>query len=176
MASNFGFVYVLSNECMPGIYKIGMTDRSPRQRAAELSSATAVPCDFEVVCTGEVFDALSVERSLHQQHAEYRVSDGREFFRLDFAALFSLVEQVEQLADSCGGLFCEVAGFRIRQAWHAEQATHAVESKRNARIQTMEAFFSQSADLPEWDDPTGFNGFGDIKRVGFCFDDDDIPF
>lgn len=38
-----GWVYILSNEYMPGIYKIGMTTNSPEARAKELSSATGVP-------------------------------------------------------------------------------------------------------------------------------------
>ena len=32
MAAEYGFVYVLRNECMPGIYKIGLTSRAPSQR------------------------------------------------------------------------------------------------------------------------------------------------
>ena len=32
-----GFIYLLSHELMPGIYKIGFTSRSPDTRAAELS-------------------------------------------------------------------------------------------------------------------------------------------
>lgn len=43
-----GWVYVLSNPCMPGIYKIGMTTTSPEVRARELSSATGVPAPFKV--------------------------------------------------------------------------------------------------------------------------------
>ena len=36
-----GYVYVLSNESMPGIYKVGMTGRSVEERAKELSKMTA---------------------------------------------------------------------------------------------------------------------------------------
>ena len=43
MAAEYGFVYVLRNECMPGIYKIGMTARPPSQRRDELSAATSAP-------------------------------------------------------------------------------------------------------------------------------------
>ena len=43
-----GWVYVLSNEFMPGIYKIGMTTTSPATRAKELSSATGVPAPFKI--------------------------------------------------------------------------------------------------------------------------------
>ncbi|WP_220385717.1 GIY-YIG nuclease family protein, partial [Klebsiella pneumoniae] len=43
-----GWVYVLSNPCMPGIYKVGMTTTSPEVRARELSSATGVPAPFKI--------------------------------------------------------------------------------------------------------------------------------
>lgn len=82
MASNYGFVYVLRNECMPGIYKIGMTDRAPSQRAEELSNATAAPIPFDVVCFAEVNEAVRVEREMHARLSEFRVSQNREFFAL----------------------------------------------------------------------------------------------
>ncbi|MDC0850100.1 GIY-YIG nuclease family protein [Pseudomonas aeruginosa] len=46
--SGYGFVYVLTSPAMPGLYKVGATTRSPRQRAEELSRGTGVPheCGF----------------------------------------------------------------------------------------------------------------------------------
>jgi hypothetical protein len=80
--ANYGFVYILSNSSMPNIYKIGYTDRSPMQRADELSRSTSVPTNFEVVAYGEVDDAQSVEREFHEIYADYRISSNREFFKL----------------------------------------------------------------------------------------------
>lgn len=97
MASNYGFVYVLRNECMPGIYKIGMTDRAPSTRCNEISCATAAPLPFEIVCFAEVMNPREVERDLHQAFGAKRLSPDREFFALtgdDFAPLFArLVEE-----------------------------------------------------------------------------------
>jgi hypothetical protein len=38
-----GYIYVLTNPNMPGLVKIGYTQRLPRERANELSRATGVP-------------------------------------------------------------------------------------------------------------------------------------
>lgn len=78
--STYGFVYVLRNVCMPGIYKIGMTDRAQSQRAEELSNGTAIPTPFEVVCFAEVNEAIKVEREMHARLDEFRVEPNREFF------------------------------------------------------------------------------------------------
>lgn len=77
---NYGFVYMLINRCMPGIYKLGCTERSPHARAEELSKASGVPAQFLVLCYIEVADFQRIERELHQHLAPLRVSAGREFF------------------------------------------------------------------------------------------------
>ena len=84
----YGFVYVLRNEYLPGIYKIGMTRRDPGQRCVEVSSATGVPDAFEIVCCGNVRNPYQFEREVHEAFSNCRVSRRREFFRLhDFYAM-----------------------------------------------------------------------------------------
>jgi len=78
--SQIGFVYILVNEYMPDVYKVGCTERSPHERAAELSKGTGVPDPFQVLCYMEVRDFQSVERALHAWLAQFRISDNREFF------------------------------------------------------------------------------------------------
>ena len=79
--SNFGFVYILSNACMPDIIKIGCSERSPHARAAELSASTSVPIDFRVLCYAEFENFQNVERQMHQWCASQRVNSRREFFQ-----------------------------------------------------------------------------------------------
>lgn len=43
-----GWVYVLTNPYMPGIYKIGMTTNEPEFRANQISQGTGIPAPFEV--------------------------------------------------------------------------------------------------------------------------------
>jgi hypothetical protein len=81
---NYGFIYCLGNETMPGIYKIGMTERAPSQRCFELSSSTSAAMPFSLLCFGEVDNAKIVERELHDHFAGYRVNKAREFFRVHY--------------------------------------------------------------------------------------------
>lgn len=75
-----GFVYVMENENMPGIYKIGMTTNSPEARAKELSSATGVPSQFSVLAAFHSQNPRVDEKLVHQVFSDHRVSDSREFF------------------------------------------------------------------------------------------------
>lgn len=85
-----GFVYALSNDKMPGIYKVGCTERSPRERAAELSKASGVPVPFEVLFYLEARDFQTVERKFHEWLADCRVSPDREFFECDLKHLVGI--------------------------------------------------------------------------------------
>jgi hypothetical protein len=53
LQSGQGFVYVLTNEAMPGFIKIGKTYSSVKQRILELSRSSAVPLPFECYYAAE---------------------------------------------------------------------------------------------------------------------------
>lgn len=92
-----GFVYVLSNECMPGIYKIGMTKHSPELRAKEISAATGVPQPFKVVAAFHSNNPASDEKLIHKALASERLSDNREFFKLGDKELPDLLSEIRAL-------------------------------------------------------------------------------
>ncbi|MBZ9752707.1 GIY-YIG nuclease family protein [Deinococcus sp. HMF7604] len=76
-----GYVYVLSNESLPGVLKVGMTSRDPFTRAAELTT-TGLPMPFRVEFCLMTERPSALELALHQQFAAQRVQAGREFFRV----------------------------------------------------------------------------------------------
>jgi hypothetical protein len=76
-----GFVYILTNQYFAyDVFKIGCTERSPHERAAELSKSTGVPAPFEVLCYMEVENFQLAERAVHEWLKNYRISSNREFF------------------------------------------------------------------------------------------------
>lgn len=75
-------IYVLTNEAMPGLVKIGFTEFL-EDRIKSLSAHSGVPLPFECYYAAEVDDMTRVERLLHQLFSEHRVNPKREFFRLD---------------------------------------------------------------------------------------------
>jgi hypothetical protein len=98
--SKYGFVYILQSSAMPGVYKVGMTERSPHQRAIELSQGTGIPVAYEVAFYGETHRAAIWERHVHRELAQYRVSDSREFFKVPLAAIIKSIEGDGELLSS----------------------------------------------------------------------------
>lgn len=74
-------VYVLTNESMPGLIKIGRTNGDLASRIRGLYQ-TGVPLPFELFFACEVRDSAFVEAQLHDAFGDHRVSKNREFFRL----------------------------------------------------------------------------------------------
>jgi len=88
-----GFIYVMSNDSMPGLLKIGGTERHPEQRARELSG-TGVPTPFVVEFALFVKDWKLCESYVHDCLSEKRESKRREFFRISLnEAVFSVVRE-----------------------------------------------------------------------------------
>lgn len=80
---SFGIVYVLTNPAIPGLVKIGQTERgSAEVRMAELYS-TGVPVPFECEFAARVNNPDAVESALHQAFAPNRINPKREFFQIE---------------------------------------------------------------------------------------------
>jgi len=76
------FVYILINEAMPGLVKIGRTTTSVKQRISELNQPAGIPLPFTCYYAARVEDCVRVEKKLHEAFGDHRVRDRREFFRL----------------------------------------------------------------------------------------------
>ena len=78
-------VYTLTNQAMPGLVKIGMTDRDDVRRRMSDLYTTRVPMPFECVAAREIDyqDAQRVESALHTVFGPNRVNASREFFQID---------------------------------------------------------------------------------------------
>jgi hypothetical protein len=75
-------VYILTNEAMPGLIKIGLTNSTVEQRMITLDN-TSVPLPFECYYAARVSDSAKIERALHVGLGDHRVRNSREFFRID---------------------------------------------------------------------------------------------
>jgi Putative bacterial sensory transduction regulator/T5orf172 domain len=78
-----GIVYVLTNEAMPGLVKIGMTDDAASSTGMGPLCSAAVPLPFAVAYACRVENAHEVERSLHVAFEPQRIDATREYFRID---------------------------------------------------------------------------------------------
>jgi hypothetical protein len=76
-----GFVYIMINPAMRGLVKIGLTERTSKERAKDLRG-TGVPDDFIVIYDELVTDCNFVERRLHARFDDYRYQPNREFFQI----------------------------------------------------------------------------------------------
>jgi hypothetical protein len=86
-----GWIYILANSSMSGILKIGRTDRTPSERADELSAATGVPTPFLIVWEEETGDSAAAEAEIHRLLADHRINLGREFFKIDTKSAIQIV-------------------------------------------------------------------------------------
>lgn len=83
--SDYGIVYLLVNECMPGLVKIGKTSRKDMAARLRELYTTGVPLPFECryACRVKLSHMDELESALHRAFAPDRVNNSREFFRID---------------------------------------------------------------------------------------------
>ena len=96
-----GIVYVLTNEAMPGMVKIGMTNRNDiKSRLGELYT-TGVPLPFtcEYACRVPKARLQGIEKALHDAFAPQRVNESREFFRISKDQVIPLLKVINDLQD-----------------------------------------------------------------------------
>ena len=77
-----GYVYILTNDHMPGLLKIGRTTGDPETRAQQLYQ-TGVPSPFNVSYSVLSPDCQELESEMHFNFEDKRISQSREFFEID---------------------------------------------------------------------------------------------
>jgi hypothetical protein len=79
-----GFVYLFTNEAMPGIVKIGFSQTTLRERSKTLET-TGVPKKFEIEFAISTLEPQRLEKMLHKHFRKYHYE--KEFFKCDIAIL-----------------------------------------------------------------------------------------
>ena len=101
-----GYVYILENDSMPGLIKIGRTSRDSVERARELSSTTGVPTPFKVAFELPSAEYEQLEGKIHNRLAGYRVTSNREFFKYPVNKAISLLKKLN--TEKQGGIRSEI--------------------------------------------------------------------
>jgi T5orf172 domain len=113
-----GNVYIIHNDAMPGLVKVGRTTKTSEERARTLRT-TGVPGSFLVLWDEYVSDAPLVERLVHDQLKADRYSREREFFRVaPKTATAALIRTAEpyRIASPTAGQVIEVLD-RLREVY-----------------------------------------------------------
>jgi hypothetical protein len=136
-----GYLYVLSNPAMPGLLKIGRTDRQPEVRARELRT-TGVPQPFVLEHFVQVEDAIKAEAHVHAhlQSKGARMSPDREFFNAELSVAVEVLNLVS--AKSAG-----TPDFGRNHELSALAASIAPLSPSGARFEEVDGYANRLASI-----------------------------
>jgi len=88
------WIYVLSNESMPDVVKIGYTKQTPEERAYQISSATGVATPFKVEYAFKCHEGEFLEAEIHRHLDSCRVNTNREFFSIGIKEAKEIIEEI----------------------------------------------------------------------------------
>jgi len=102
-----GLVYILTNPCLDGWVKIGMTERDDiERRLQELNSPTNIPLSYRCYAVYDVENPLEVEKRIHSiidriddsLHAREHLDNGRvrerEFFKISAETAYGIFKDI----------------------------------------------------------------------------------
>jgi hypothetical protein len=89
-----GHIYILQNTSVPGIFKIGFTERSVADRLNEINSATGVITPWQVRDFWFTQNPYAMEQEIHRRLNEFRVEDNREGFAVNFMVARDVIFEV----------------------------------------------------------------------------------
>lgn len=94
MTDNYGYIYCMSNKCMNGILKIGITNNNPLIRAKQLYNGnTSIPCEFKVKFSKKVKNPKQEEKNIHNMLRDKRYPR-REFFEVSEEEVRQIFSQI----------------------------------------------------------------------------------
>ncbi|MDR2941611.1 MAG: GIY-YIG nuclease family protein [Treponema sp.] len=78
-----GKVYILTNDSMPGIIKIGVTEQESIEERIKSLDNTSIPTPFRFYFAIETDKHKEIENLIHNAFSDYRIRSNREFFEMD---------------------------------------------------------------------------------------------
>lgn len=112
-----GLVYILTNPCLDGWVKIGMTERNDiEKRLQELNSPTNIPLSYRCYAVYKVENPLEVEKRIHSiidrvddsLHAREQLNNGkireREFFKISPETAYGIFKDIASLRGDSNNL------------------------------------------------------------------------
>ena len=91
------WVYVLSNESQPGMYKIGYTSHEDvDKRVKQLSRSTSIATPFKLEWAFRCFNAERLEGEVHKKLQGHRIAKDREFFAISLNEAKETIEDLGQ--------------------------------------------------------------------------------
>lgn len=91
-----GYVYILRNDSLKGLLKIGSKTFGAEKRAKQLSNTTAIPTPFIVAYEIYVRHYEEFEKTIHNKLAFYRVSPKREFFEVSIDKVIEIMNDEKE--------------------------------------------------------------------------------
>ena len=144
MADKDGWGYVLTNEAMPGLVKVGQTYKTPEIRAQELSSETGVAAQYVVVYKAFVPNYEQVEKIVHDKLKSAGKHYNKEFFKCE------IFEAIRHIRDSTSIKFEESKediDKRIQQQKELEEQRRIQQTKK---LQQAEKDRIKEEELEKW--------------------------
>lgn len=108
-----GLVYILTNPCLDGWVKIGMTERNDiERRLQELNAPTNIPLSYRCYAVYEVENPLEIEKRIHSiidrvddsLHAREQLENGRirerEFFKISPETAYGIFKDIAAIKEN----------------------------------------------------------------------------
>lgn len=112
-----GWVYIISNQAMPDIYKIGFTTKPPEIRASELSNF-ATPLPYKVEYEILVDNPKDLESKIHRKLFNFNIKpdkkqgEGIEWFEIK---LLWAVRAIEEIAFNSQAVYYQKYNFIVNK-------------------------------------------------------------
>ena len=94
MSKKKEIVYVLQNEAMPGLIKIGITHDEQVDKRLQTLYTTGVPLPFECVWAGTVDNCAEIESLIVNDFSDFRITAICEFFKLKPERVIPLLKKL----------------------------------------------------------------------------------
>jgi hypothetical protein len=89
-----GHIYVLQNTSVPGIFKIGFTERSVAERLNEINKSTGVITPWQIRDFWFTQEPYLAEQEIHRRLKDFRVENNREGFAISFDVARNVIFEV----------------------------------------------------------------------------------